>query len=134
MEKEQSARPIFALQSDRMDTRIIKIALSAAAFGFTVYLFATGSWGYGIWMLLLTTILVVFTLRSVRLLWSLIQLRRQKLDKAVKIVDGITDKTWFGLNFDGGNFRTDDPYRDLRDRHHEAGEARCSAHTHRDRQ
>ena len=34
-------------------------------------------------------------------------------DQMMKIVDGITDKTWFGLNFDGGNFRTDDPYRDL---------------------
>lgn len=34
-------------------------------------------------------------------------------DQMMKIVDGITDKTWFGLNLDGGNFRTDDPYRDL---------------------
>ena len=34
-------------------------------------------------------------------------------DQMMKIVDGIKDKTWFGLNFDGGNFRTDDPYRDL---------------------
>jgi len=34
-------------------------------------------------------------------------------DQMMKIVNGITDKTWFGLNFDGGNFRTDDPYRDL---------------------
>ena len=88
-------RPILAIQSDRMDTRIIKIALSAAAFGYTVYLFATGSWGYGIWMLLLTAIMVVFTFRSVRLLWALIQLRRQKLEKAVKIVDGINpEKLW----------------------------------------
>lgn len=34
-------------------------------------------------------------------------------DQMMKIVDGVQDKTWFGLNFDGGNFRTDDPYRDL---------------------
>ena len=29
------------------------------------------------------------------------------------IVEGIDDSPWFGINFDGGNFRTDDPYRDL---------------------
>jgi len=31
----------------------------------------------------------------------------------LKIVDGVTTKTWFGVNFDSGNFRTDDPYGDL---------------------
>ena len=34
-------------------------------------------------------------------------------DQMMKIVDGVKDKTWFGINFDSGNFRTDDPYRDL---------------------
>ncbi len=31
----------------------------------------------------------------------------------LKIIKGVKDSPWFGVNFDGGNFRTDDPYRDL---------------------
>jgi sugar phosphate isomerase/epimerase len=31
----------------------------------------------------------------------------------LRIVEGVEDSRWFGVNFDSGNFRTDDPYRDL---------------------
>ena len=31
----------------------------------------------------------------------------------LKIIQGVKSLPWFGVNFDGGNFRTDDPYRDL---------------------
>ena len=31
----------------------------------------------------------------------------------MRIVDGVKDSPWFGVNFDSGNFQTDDPYRDL---------------------
>ena len=31
----------------------------------------------------------------------------------MRIIDGVKDSAWFGVNLDGGNFRTDDPYRDL---------------------
>ena len=31
----------------------------------------------------------------------------------MKIIEGVDDSPWFGVNFDSGNFRTDDPYRDL---------------------
>ncbi|MCR9197568.1 MAG: sugar phosphate isomerase/epimerase [Planctomycetaceae bacterium] len=34
-------------------------------------------------------------------------------DQMMKIIDGVDDSPWFGVNFDSGNFRTDDPYRDL---------------------
>ncbi|MEZ6059732.1 MAG: sugar phosphate isomerase/epimerase family protein [Planctomycetaceae bacterium] len=34
-------------------------------------------------------------------------------DQILKIVHGVKDSPWFGINFDSGNFRTDDPYRDL---------------------
>lgn len=34
-------------------------------------------------------------------------------DQMLKIIAGVKDSPWFGVNFDGGNFRTDDPYRDL---------------------
>jgi sugar phosphate isomerase/epimerase len=31
----------------------------------------------------------------------------------MSIIEKIKPSPWFGINFDGGNFRTDDPYRDL---------------------
>ena len=34
-------------------------------------------------------------------------------EQMLKIIAGIMPSPWFGVNFDGGNFRTDDPYRDL---------------------
>ncbi len=34
-------------------------------------------------------------------------------DHMLRIIDGVKDSPWFGVNLDGGNFNTDDPYRDL---------------------
>lgn len=34
-------------------------------------------------------------------------------DQMLKIIEGVKPSPWFGVNFDGGNFRTDDPYADL---------------------
>jgi sugar phosphate isomerase/epimerase len=34
-------------------------------------------------------------------------------DQMLAIIEGVDDSPWFGVNFDSGNFRTDDPYRDL---------------------
>lgn len=65
-----------------IDGRIIKIALSAAALGYTVYLFVKGSWVSGIFMLLLTAVMVLLTLRSLRLVMAFLQIRQQKMDKA----------------------------------------------------
>jgi sugar phosphate isomerase/epimerase len=31
----------------------------------------------------------------------------------LSIIEKVDDSPWFGVNFDSGNFRTDDPYRDL---------------------
>lgn len=31
----------------------------------------------------------------------------------MKIISGVKSSPWFGVNFDSGNFATDDPYRDL---------------------
>ena len=31
----------------------------------------------------------------------------------MRIIEGVNDSPWFGVNLDGGNFNTDDPYRDL---------------------
>ena len=34
-------------------------------------------------------------------------------EQMMKIIAGVKSSPWFGVNFDSGNFRTDDPYRDL---------------------
>ena len=34
-------------------------------------------------------------------------------EQLLAIVERVDDSPWFGVNFDSGNFRTDDPYRDL---------------------
>lgn len=34
-------------------------------------------------------------------------------DQMLSIIKEVKPSPWFGVNFDGGNFRTDDPYRDL---------------------
>lgn len=34
-------------------------------------------------------------------------------EQMLKIIAGVKPSPWFGVNFDGGNFRTDDPYRHL---------------------
>lgn len=34
-------------------------------------------------------------------------------DHMLRIIEGVKDSPWFGVNLDGGNFNTDDPYRDL---------------------
>ena len=34
-------------------------------------------------------------------------------DQMLRIVEAVDASPWFGVNFDSGNFKTDDPYRDL---------------------
>ena len=34
-------------------------------------------------------------------------------DQLLKIIEGVKTSPWFGVNFDGGNFSTSDPYGDL---------------------
>lgn len=34
-------------------------------------------------------------------------------EQMLRIVEAVKPSPWFGVNFDSGNFRTDDPYRDL---------------------
>ena len=34
-------------------------------------------------------------------------------EQMLKIIEGVKPSPWFGVNFDGGNFRTADPYADL---------------------
>lgn len=34
-------------------------------------------------------------------------------DQMLRIIDGVDDSPWFGVNLDSGNFRTENPYADL---------------------
>jgi len=68
---------------------IIKIALSLAAFVFTVFLFVTGSWGWGIVMLFVTAIIVLTIFRNQWILLAFNQLRLQNIEKAEALLKRI---------------------------------------------
>jgi tetratricopeptide (TPR) repeat protein len=88
-----SLRPLNQKSSVQtmIDTRIIKITLAVASFGYMVYLFATGYWGQGIGMFFVTAIMVLLCLRSIRLDLAFFQLRQQKMDKAKQWLDRIKE-------------------------------------------
>lgn len=65
-----------------MDTRIIKAVLALASLAYTVYLFTTGHLGSGIGMAIVSIILVLTVLRSMRMVLVFWYLQQQKLDKA----------------------------------------------------
>ena len=65
-----------------MDTRIIKGLIALASLGWTVSLFVRGKWISGIFMILLTALIVLLTLRSIRLILVFFYMRQQKMDKA----------------------------------------------------
>jgi hypothetical protein len=65
-----------------IDSRIIKAIIALGALVFTTYLFIIGRWGWGIFMLLITAVIVLLTLRSMRLLMVFYHMRQQKMDKA----------------------------------------------------
>jgi hypothetical protein len=65
-----------------VDSRIIKALVALSSLAYTVYLFVDGHWVSGIFMLLFTAVLVLLTLRSIRLVLAFFQLRQNKMDKA----------------------------------------------------
>jgi len=68
---------------------LVKIILSLASFGYSVYLFGSGSWGWGIVMVFVTALIVVTILRNERLILALFQMRQQNQDKALKHLNKI---------------------------------------------
>lgn len=68
---------------------IIKILLSLSSFSYTVYLFYSGSWGWGIVMLLVTTIITLTIFRNEWILMTMVQLRQQNMEKAAKYLGRI---------------------------------------------
>lgn len=80
-----------------LDGRIIKIALAALSLFYTVYLFVEGNWISGIFMTLLSAVLVLLVFRSIRLILAFFQLRQQKMEKAKAWLERINpDHLWKG--------------------------------------
>ncbi|MFT5582203.1 MAG: hypothetical protein ACI9XP_001837 [Lentimonas sp.] len=69
---------------------IIRCALFLASLGFTVYLFADGSWGWGIMMILATAVIGLTFLRHENMIMALNQMRVGNTDKAQKHINKIT--------------------------------------------
>jgi hypothetical protein len=67
-----------------MLTRLIKIFLAASSLAYTVYLFSKAQTGAAIGMIFVTIILVVMTLKSMRLVLAFVQIRQQKMPEAKK--------------------------------------------------
>jgi len=70
---------------------IIKIVLALASFAFTVFLFATGSWGWGLVMFFVTAIIVITIFRNQWLLLAFNQMRLQNIEKAAGFLSKIKD-------------------------------------------
>jgi len=63
---------------------IIKLALSLGSIGFTAWLFATGSWGWGIVFIFVTAVVVLSIFRNQNILLAALQMRQQNVAKAQK--------------------------------------------------
>ena len=68
---------------------IIRVVIAASALAFNVYLFYTGSWGWGITMLLPTAIIWMTFWRNENVIIALYQMRLGKIDKAWKALNRI---------------------------------------------
>ena len=77
--------------------RILKILVAASSVAYTVLLYTQGSWGAAIGMTLLSILLVLANLRSVRLVFAFANLRMQRMEEAVKWLNRIqTSQLWPG--------------------------------------
>lgn len=69
-----------------MINRIVKIVFSAAFLGLSVWQFSMGNIGNGIMWILLMGLVILLLFKDERVLWAFFQLRRQKPEKAQKIL------------------------------------------------
>ncbi len=72
-----------------MDTRIIKGAIAAASLAWAIYHFSQGNIGSGVFITLLTALLVFLVSRSLRLIIAFIGLRRGKMEMCEKWVSKV---------------------------------------------
>ena len=68
---------------------LIKFALALGSLGYTVYLFSSGLWGWGIFFIFITTFFSLFIFRNQNILLAALQMRQQNVDKAQKYLGRI---------------------------------------------
>jgi len=69
---------------------IIRCLLTVLSLGFTTYLYATGYWGWGIVMTLVTTVFVLSFFRNEQMILALNQMRLGNTEKAGYYINKIT--------------------------------------------
>lgn len=69
---------------------IIRCILAAGTLGFTVYLFASGHWGWGITFIPVLAILILSFFRNENMILALNQMRLGNTDKAKKYINKIS--------------------------------------------
>ena len=68
---------------------IIKLGLSLGSLAFTIWLFATGSWGWGIVFIFVTGVVILSIFRNQNILLAALQMRQQNVEKAKKYLNRI---------------------------------------------
>jgi len=68
---------------------IIRCFVAIAALGFNTYLFYTGSWGWGICMIFISTLVVLSFFRNENMVLALVQMQRGNTEKALKYINRI---------------------------------------------
>lgn len=76
----------------RIDTRVVKILVSAATLAYSIYLFTVGQTGSAIGLLFLAAIFILASIQSLRLIMAFAYLRTQKMDEARTWLDRINPK------------------------------------------
>ena len=73
-----------------MTAFIIRIILALVATFFNVYLFVSGHWGWGIFFIFITALIILSFFRNENMILALNQMRVGNTDKAKKYIDRIT--------------------------------------------
>lgn len=69
---------------------IIRCCVTAAALGFNTYLFYTGFWGWGIFMIFPSALVILSFFRNENMILALNQMRTGNTDKALKYINRIS--------------------------------------------
>ena len=68
---------------------IIRCLVAAATLGFNTYLFYTGYWGWGIFMIFISFLVVFSFFRNENMILALVQMQRGNTEKALKYINRI---------------------------------------------
>ena len=68
---------------------ILRIAVATAALGFNIYLFFAGSWGWGIFMIFISFLVVFSFFKNENMILALVQMQRGNTEKALKYINRI---------------------------------------------